>query len=132
MQLNYELKASDLKNKLDRFWELSAKKINLIEKEYDESKGSPVFTINGKYSTRGWTEWTQGFQFGCAILTFDATDDRKLLELGRSRTIESIELASASSSCGTRSGTSAVNDGPNSASPMPNRMDSTTTCHRAR
>ena len=72
MQINLQLKASDLKNKLDRFWELSAKKIKLVEEDYDESKGSPVFTINGKYSTRGWTEWTQGFQYGSSILQFDA------------------------------------------------------------
>src|SRR5258708_12847409 len=37
---------------------------------------SPVFTVAGKYTSRGWTEWTQGFQFGSAILQFDATDDR--------------------------------------------------------
>jgi hypothetical protein len=90
MQLNHELKASDLKNKLDRFWELSAKKINLIEKEYDESKGSPVFTINGKYSTRGWTEWTQGFQYGSSILQYDATGEKSFLETGRKKTVEAM------------------------------------------
>jgi hypothetical protein len=47
-----------------------------------------VFTINGKYTTRGWTEWTQGFQFGMAILLFDATRDPEFLALGRNRTIE--------------------------------------------
>jgi hypothetical protein len=90
MQLDYELKASDLKNKLGRFWELSAKKINLIEKEYDESKGSPVFTINGKYSTRGWTEWTQGFQYGSSILQYDATGEKSFLETGRRKTVEAM------------------------------------------
>jgi unsaturated chondroitin disaccharide hydrolase len=90
MQLNHELKASDLKNKLDRFWELSAKKISLIEKEYDESKGSPVFTINGKYSTRGWTEWTQGFQYGSSLLQYDATGEKSFLETGRKKTVEAM------------------------------------------
>ena len=37
---------------------------------------------------RGWTEWTQGFQFGAAILQFDATGDAQFLELGRTRTLE--------------------------------------------
>jgi hypothetical protein len=90
MQLNHELKASNLKNKLDRFWELSAKKISLIEKEYDESKGSPVFTINGKYSTRGWTEWTQGFQYGSSILQYDATGEKSFLETGRKKTVQAM------------------------------------------
>ena len=42
-----------------------------------------MFTVEGKYTTRGWTEWTQGFQYGAALLTFDATGDAGLLELGR-------------------------------------------------
>ena len=90
IRINHELKASDLKNKLTRFWELSAKKIKLIEKNYDESKGSPVFTINGKYSTRGWTEWTQGFQYGSSILQYDATGEKPFLETGRKKTVEKM------------------------------------------
>ena len=47
-----------------------------------------MFTVDGRYRARGWTEWTQGFQFGSALLQFDATGEREFLELGRSRTIE--------------------------------------------
>ncbi len=88
ININKDLKPSDLDNKLKKFWKLSGEKINLIEKNYDGSKGSPVFTINGSYTTRGWTEWTQGFQFGSAILQFDATEEKSLLELGRRKTVE--------------------------------------------
>jgi len=90
MKINHQLKASDLKTKLERFWELSAKKIKLVEEDYDESKGSPVFTINGKYSTRGWTEWTQGFQYGSSILQFDATGEEFFLETGRKKTVQAM------------------------------------------
>lgn len=90
IRINHELKAADLKDKLTRFWELSAKKIKLIEKNYDESKGSPVFTIDGKYSTRGWTEWTQGFQYGSSILQYDATEEKSFLETGRKKTVEKM------------------------------------------
>jgi unsaturated chondroitin disaccharide hydrolase len=90
IQINNDLTASGIKSKIVRFWELSAKKINLIEKEYDESKGSPVFTINGKYSTRGWTEWTQGFQYGSSILQFDATGEESFLETGREKTVKAM------------------------------------------
>ena len=83
-----ELKPAHLATKLKRFWELSGKKINLIEKEYDAGKGSPVFTVSGKYSTRGWTEWTQGFQFGSSILQFDATGEKSFLENGKKKTVE--------------------------------------------
>ncbi|HEY5968223.1 MAG TPA: glycosyl hydrolase [Chitinophagaceae bacterium] len=90
IRINHELKASDLKDKLTRFWELSAKKIKLIETNYDESKGSPVFTVNGKYSTRGWTEWTQGFQYGSSILQYDATGEKSFLETGTKKTVEKM------------------------------------------
>ncbi|MFN8344939.1 MAG: glycosyl hydrolase [Spirosomataceae bacterium] len=87
IQINPTLTPSDLSAKLQRFWELSAQKIRLIEQHYDVSKGSPVFTVQGKYSTRGWTEWTQGFQFGSAILQFDATRETDFLEYGRKNTL---------------------------------------------
>ncbi|GAB3991534.1 hypothetical protein GCM10028807_21750 [Spirosoma daeguense] len=87
MQINESLQPADLSTKLARFWELSGQKIDLIEQEYDVSKGSPVFTAAGKYTTRGWTEWTQGFQFGSAILQFDATNDSRFLEIGRQKTL---------------------------------------------
>ena len=90
IKINYKLKAEDLHGKLSKFWDLSGEKIQLIEKEYDHAKGSPVFTVNGKYSTRGWTEWTQGFEFGSAILQFDAKGDEEFLNLGRQQTIRDM------------------------------------------
>jgi unsaturated chondroitin disaccharide hydrolase len=83
----YPLQASHLAPRLKRFWELSAQKIALIESQYDTSKGSPVFTVQGKYTTRGWTEWTQGFQYGSAILQFDATGEQRLLDTARQQTV---------------------------------------------
>lgn len=72
---------------IERMWALSARKIRAIEIS-DRLKGAtPVFTVEGRYVPQGWTEWTQGFQFGSAILQFDATDDRESLELGRRNTL---------------------------------------------
>ena len=87
---NSSIKTNDLLPSLERFWNVSAQKIELINKEYDDSQGSPVFTVKGKYSTRGWTEWTQGFQYGSEILQFDATGDESFLETGRRNTVEKM------------------------------------------
>ena len=65
-----------------RFFELSAQKIRSIEDSWDPGRGTPVFTIQGKYTTRGWTEWTRGFQYGSAILQFDATDEGAFGDIG--------------------------------------------------
>ena len=87
MNVHGEIKPADLSPALAQVFELAAQKVRLLEKRWDKSRGAPVFTVEGKYTTRGWTEWTQGFQYGCALLTFDATDDRELLELGRRNTL---------------------------------------------
>src|SRR5881397_4164056 len=78
----------DLVGKIDRLFALSAGKIRSIERTWRPDAGAPVFTVQGRYQARGWTEWTQGFQFGSALLQFDATGDREFLELGRKKTVE--------------------------------------------
>src|SRR4051794_23905297 len=88
MNIDQKLTASDLTKAVARVFELAQSKVRALDKSWDVSRGTPVFTVKGKYTTRGWTEWTQGFQYGCAILTFDATDDRELFDLGRQRTVE--------------------------------------------
>lgn len=90
ISINNDLKPSHLTTKLQRLWELSAEKITLIERQYDTSKGSPVFTAAGKYTTRGWTEWTQGFQYGSSILQFDATGEKNFLDIGKKRTVDNM------------------------------------------
>src|SRR5438132_12851925 len=88
MQLDRPRSPRDLLPKIARLFALSAHKIRSIERTWRPDAGAPVFTVNGRYEARGWTEWTQGFQFGSALLQFDATGEREFLELGRSRTVE--------------------------------------------
>lgn len=87
MNINADLNPADLAGRLDRFWEVSAEKLKLLEESFDPAQGSPVFTVEGEYTTRSWTEWTQGFQFGSQILQFDATDDERYLQAGRENTL---------------------------------------------
>ena len=90
LQIDDNLSYQDLAPQLDVFWTLSGEKIRRIEAEYDHSQGTPVFTVEGKYTTRGWTEWTQGFEYGSAALQFDATDDDWFLQFARSNTLEKM------------------------------------------
>ena len=80
--------AAGLLPAINRVFELSAGKIHAIETTWRPEDGSPVFTVGGAYKSRGWTEWTQGFQFGASLLQFDATGEHEFLERGRSRTLE--------------------------------------------
>src|SRR5512133_2833090 len=90
IDLNLKSDLPGYSEKLKTFWEISEKKIGLINKHFGEAKGSPVFTVNGKYTTRGWTEWTQGFQYGSALLQFDATGDSKMLEYARQKILQKM------------------------------------------
>ena len=88
LQINTRLKPADLQESLLPLWALSAKKIQAIHQDPQHRSATPVFTSGGRYQPQGWTEWTQGFQFGCQILQFDATGDETFLEMGRRNTLE--------------------------------------------
>jgi unsaturated chondroitin disaccharide hydrolase len=87
IQIRQDLTPQALEKKVKALFDSSARKIRLLDAGWRPEQGAPVFTINGKYTSRGWTEWTQGFQFGAEILQFDATGDKAFLEAGRAHTI---------------------------------------------
>src|ERR1051325_11968483 len=88
LRMDRKLTPQKLVPKIHRLFELSGEKILNIERQWKPEDGTPVFTVKGKYTSRGWTEWTQGFQYGSALLQFDATGDEQYLEIGRRNTIE--------------------------------------------
>ncbi len=88
MNVNNSLCTAGLQKKAHRLFELSAAKIRSIQASWRPALGSPVFTVEGHYTSRGWTEWTQGFQFGAEILQFDATGEGEFLTAGRAHTVD--------------------------------------------
>jgi len=88
LKIDHELTPARLRPRLNHFFELSAQKIRRLEKTWNPARGTPVFTVQGRYTTRGWTEWTQGFQYGSALLQFEATDEKAFYLLGRRHTVE--------------------------------------------
>ncbi len=90
MKIIPTIRYEDLLGPIERFWDISARKIQSINREYDTAKGSPVFTVKGRYTARGWTEWTQGFLYGAEILQFDATGNEKILKSGKKKVVENM------------------------------------------
>ena len=88
MKIDAKLTPQKLSKKVNRVFELAGQKIHAVNKSWDSSKGTPVFTEKGKYTSRGWTEWTQGFQFGMSFLQYDATRQDEFLALGREKTLK--------------------------------------------
>jgi len=87
IKIDYHLTAQKLAAPIERLFDLSAAKILSLQKTWRPEHGTPVFTVNGRYTTRGWTEWTQGFQFGSALLQYDGTGEERFLDIGRSQTL---------------------------------------------
>jgi unsaturated chondroitin disaccharide hydrolase len=88
IKIDQSITPESLRKPIERMFELSAAKIESIEDSWDETRGTPVFTVKGKYTSRGWTEWTQGFQFGASFLQYNATGEEAFLDIGRGRTVE--------------------------------------------
>ena len=90
MKIKPSLKAKDLLPLIGKLFDASGAKIMAIHKRWKPESGTPVFTVKGKYTTRGWTEWTQGFQFGAALLQFDADGDKRFLDYGIQGTLTTM------------------------------------------
>jgi rhamnogalacturonyl hydrolase YesR len=88
IETDQNLAPADLGSAVEALFDLAGEKILALDRDWDPALGTPVFTVEGRYTTRGWTEWTQGFQFGCALLCFDATGEKHLFELARARILE--------------------------------------------
>ena len=80
--IDNKLTPGELAPLFPEFWSLSGDKLRSIEKTFNFTKGSPVFTARGKYTTRGWTDWTMGFLYGSALLQFEAAGDQEFLDMG--------------------------------------------------
>ena len=88
MKIRHDIKLSPIAQSAQSVFELAARKARSIDRSWNPAQGTPVVTVNGRYTTRGWTEWTQGFVYGCMILAGDGLDDTQLIKLGRRRTIK--------------------------------------------
>ena len=86
VHIDDKVTAADLGPVCGELFAVSAGKLRRLAERWEASQGAPVCTVAGQYRARGWTEWTQGFQFGSALLQFDATGDEAFLEMGREAT----------------------------------------------
>ncbi|WP_198408768.1 hypothetical protein [Sodalis glossinidius] len=80
MKIDDSLTPARLLPAIERMWALSAHKISALDASFDRARGAPVHTVAGRYQPKGWTDWTQGFEYGSALLQFDATGERHFLD----------------------------------------------------
>lgn len=76
------LDPTSLKPATERVFSAAAPKIVSLNADWDDHAGSPTITRHGRYAVQPWSDWTRGFQFGLALLGYDALGDDHLLEIG--------------------------------------------------
>lgn len=92
LRIDERVNANDLREPIRRMWQASATKILNLWQTWQPQHGAPVFTVRGRYTNRAWTDWTHGFQFGSALLQFEATGDERFLQIGREGTYQHIPI----------------------------------------
>jgi unsaturated chondroitin disaccharide hydrolase len=90
LQPNRTLQAHDLLPAVGRTLQLATQKILTLESRWKPADGAPVITVAGRYSARSWTQWTQGFQYGNALLCYELTDERELFEIARRHVVRDM------------------------------------------
>jgi unsaturated chondroitin disaccharide hydrolase len=90
VQSDQTLSARDLLPAVQRALELATEKTLRLDRRWKVSEGAPVVTVAGRYTTRSWTQWTQGFQYGNALLCFDLTGDQDLVAAGRRHVVSDM------------------------------------------
>lgn len=88
MKVERQRTPQELAHAVTRLFELASEKTKRIAARWQVSMGAPVVTRAGEYAGRNWTQWTQGFAYGNAILCYDITRDAKLLQIGRDNTLQ--------------------------------------------
>jgi hypothetical protein len=87
VKLSSRIAPQDLSAQIRRLFELASDKTLRLARGWDGKIEAPVVTVAGKYAGKNWTQWTQGFQYGNALLCFDVTGQESLLEVGRAGTV---------------------------------------------
>lgn len=68
MRVDLCLKLTALQDAVDRVFRVGAQKAVALDRAWDPLSGTPVVTVAGRYTPRGWTEWTLGFHYGIQLL----------------------------------------------------------------
>lgn len=86
MEIRNNLSAAGLVPSINAMFMLASDKTLRLSHCWEALMGAPVVTVDGRYTGRNWTQWTQGFAYGNAILCYDVTGHADLLKAGRSHT----------------------------------------------
>jgi hypothetical protein len=83
VEVDKTIRPQELMPAIRRAVELASEKTLQLDRRWSVPGCAPVFTVDGRYTARDWTQWTQGFQYGNALLCFELGGNEELLALAR-------------------------------------------------
>ncbi|MGB6856916.1 MAG: hypothetical protein WBE03_08535 [Terracidiphilus sp.] len=87
MEVNEPITPQELMPAIHYAVELASEKTLRLDRRWSVPDCAPVFTTGGHYTARNWTQWTQGFQYGNALLCFELGGGEELLALARQHVV---------------------------------------------
>ena len=87
MEIDTNIAPQDLMPAIRRAVELASEKTLRLDRRWNDSTCAPVFTVGGRYTARSWTQWTQGLQYGNALLCFELGGGDELLATSRQHVV---------------------------------------------
>ena len=90
MECNQTVTATELMPAVKRALAMATEKTLQLDRRWKASDGAPVITAAGRYTARSWTQWTQGFQYGNALICYELTGDPALLAMAQKHIVTSM------------------------------------------
>lgn len=90
MKVDVQIDAHALRQRVRNVFPLAGEKSRRLARRWKDGDGAPVFTVRGRYTSRGWTEWTQGFQFGIPLLVGGLLGESDLIEYAERQIVEKM------------------------------------------
>ena len=90
MKVDVQIDAHALRQRVRNVFPLAGEKSRRLARRWKDGDGAPVFTVRGRYTSRGWTEWTQGFQFGIPLLVGGHLGESDLIEYAERQIVEKM------------------------------------------
>ena len=82
MQIDQAISLESVARSATQVAEIGSRKIRALLNRWNATD-APVFTSAGRYGSRAWTQWTEGFLYGQALLCFEMTGAEDLLKTAR-------------------------------------------------
>ena len=75
IKVDPRISPAKLRPQVQRLFDVSGDKVLLINRRWNPDRGTPVFTVKGRYTSRGWTR-TKGFSSGLPFSNMKSRETR--------------------------------------------------------